>query len=148
MGNSYISIYVHAVFRTKNSAPFLGTEVCGRLYPYFGGVARDEKMKLLAVGGMADHVHLLLSLSANISMSGAMQALKTASSRWIHDTCPQLSVFGWQEGYGAFSVGFSQIDITKAYIARQAEHHQQRTFMDEYVAFLQKHDIPYDERSL
>ena len=148
MGNSYISLYVHAVFRTKDSQPFLRPDVREQLYPYLGGIARAGKMKSLAIGGVADHVHMLLSLPADVSVSSAMQTLKTASSRWIHETFPRLSVFAWQEGYGAFSIGVSQVDTTKAYIASQAEHHRQTTFMDEYKVFLEKHGIPYENQYL
>ncbi len=148
MENSYISLYIHAVFRTKNDEPFLNAEITEKLYPYFGGVARDEQMRLLAVGGMPNHIHMLLSFPATISASRAMQVLKTAGARWIHENFPLLPSFGWQEGYGAFSIGISQVEQTKAYIARQAEHHRKTTFHEEYVAFLKKNNLPYEERYL
>ena len=148
MSNSYISLYLHVVFRTKNNDPWLTADVCEKLYPYLGGIARDGKLKALAIGGVTDHIHLLLSLPADVSISQAMQLLKAASSRWIHETYPNLARFGWQEGYGAFSIGISQIDDTKAYIAGQVQHHKQKTFMDEYAAFLNKHGIAYENRYL
>lgn len=148
MGNTFIALYVHAVFRTKNSERVLSADVCDKLYPYMGGVVRDENMKLLAIGGTDDHVHVLLSLPADMAVSRVMQVIKASSSRWIHETFPHLSMFGWQEGYGAFSIGSSQIEATRAYIHNQAEHHRQRTFMDEYKAFLDKHGIAYEERYL
>ena len=103
-------------------------------------------MKALAIGGVEDHVHLLISLPANMSVSKAMQLIKGGSSKWIHDTFPDKGAFAWQEGYGAFTVGVSQIADTVAYINGQEEHHRMRTFKEEFVAFLEKHDVGYDER--
>ena len=148
MGNSYIAMHVHVVFRTKNREPWLAADVRETLYPYLGGVARDERLKLLAIGGTEDHVHMLLSLPAETAVSRMMQALKTAASRWIHETFPRLPGFAWQEGYGAFSVGVSQLEATKAYIHSQIEHHRETSFLDEYKTFLEKHGLAYEERYL
>ncbi|MFA5205983.1 MAG: IS200/IS605 family transposase [Lentisphaeria bacterium] len=148
MGNSYISLYIHAVFRTKNNAPFLSPSVQERMYPYFGGIAREHHMKLLEVGGIEDHVHPLLSLPPDLAVTKAMQILKGGSSKWIHTTVPSLLSFSWQEEYGAFSVGVSQISPTVSYIANQRNHHQNISFHYEFIAFLKKHNIPYDERYL
>ncbi len=103
-------------------------------------------MKALAIGGVEDHAHLLISLPAKMSISKAMQLIKGGSSKWIHDTFPDKEAFAWQEGYGAFTVGVSQIADTVAYINGQEEHHRKRTFKEEFVAFLKKHDVDYDER--
>ncbi len=148
MGNSYTSLYLHAVFRTKNNALFLSPSIQERMYPYLGGIAREHQMKLLEVGGIEDHVHLLLSLPADLAVAKAMQILKGGSSKWVHNAVPSLSSFGWQEGYGAFSIGISQLVPTTAYIANQKEHHRKMNFHGEFMAFLKKHDIPYDERYL
>ena len=111
-----------------------------------GGIARDNKMKALAVGGVDDHVHMLLSLPSTLPISKAMQLIKGGSSKWIHDVFPTRRDFAWQEGYGAFSIGISQIDDTKQYIANQHEHHRVKSFEEEFLAFLEKHGIEYDPR--
>ncbi len=105
-------------------------------------------MKTLAVGGAADHVHVLLSLPPTISVAKAMQLLKGNSFKWIRETFPRMRAFAWQEGYGAFSVGVSGVDATVAYIRNQAEHHRTRSFREEYVAMLKKHGFAYDESML
>jgi len=148
MSNSYISLYIHAVFRTKNNTPWIDASIKERLYSYLGGIAHDNHMKLLAAGGIADHVHILLSLPADMAISKALQTLKGGSSKWVHETFPQLPSFGWQEGYGAFSIGVSQIEATTTYIAHQEEHHRETNFHDEYVAFLRKHNLLFEEQYL
>src|SRR5438132_14429440 len=105
-------------------------------------------MKALTVGGVADHVHILISLPATISMAGAIQLLKGNSSKWVHETFPNPALFGWQEGYGAFSIGVSGIEATMRYIRDQVEHHRKRTFREELRTMLRKHGLSYDERML
>jgi REP element-mobilizing transposase RayT len=146
MGHTYTSQLLHCVFSTKNRLPLLSAEIRPRLHAYLGGVARENEMKALAVGGVEDHVHILLSLKATMPLSKAMQLIKGGSSLWMHETFPQITDFAWQEGYGAFSVGISQIDDTIAYIARQEEHHRKVSFQDEYRAILKRHGIEWDER--
>jgi REP element-mobilizing transposase RayT len=102
----------------------------------------------LAVGGTADHVHILVSLPGTLSVAKAVQLLKGNSSKWIHETFPKLADFTWQQGYGAFSIGISGVEKTAAYIRNQAEHHRKRTFHDEFAAMLRKHGLDYDERML
>lgn len=97
---------------------------------------------------MPDHVHLLASLSKELAVSDAMRIVKANSSGWIHDQFPDKRHFGWQAGYGAFSVSHSNLESVKQYIARQAEHHRVKTFQEEFVEFLKRHDIEYDERYL
>src|SRR6266480_676342 len=125
--HSYTSCLVHCVWSTKNREPCLSPDLRGRLSPYLGGIAKQNQMKTLAIGGVADHVHVLISLPATISVSKAMQLLKGNSSKWIHETFPELRSFAWQEGYGAFSISVSGIDETRAYIRDQEEHHRART---------------------
>ena len=117
-----------------------------RLWPYMGGIARENKVKALAIGGVEDHAHLLLSMPSTITISQAMQLIKGGSSRWVHETFPEHRGFEWQEGYGAFSIGISQAEETKRYIANQQEHHRVKTFEEEYIAILEKHGIEYDPR--
>jgi REP element-mobilizing transposase RayT len=103
-------------------------------------------MKALEIGGMEDHVHLLLSIPSTLSIANAMQLIKGGSSKWVHDTFPEHANFEWQEGYGAFTVGISQVPDTRTYIINQREHHRTKTFQEEYIAFLEKHGIEYDPR--
>ncbi len=111
-----------------------------------GGIARENKMKALAVGGTEDHVHILLVLPSTMSVAKAMQLIKGGSSKWISEAFSTLRNFSWQEGYGAFSISVSGIDDTVAYIKAQDKHHRRRTFEEEFLAFLKKHRITYDER--
>lgn len=121
-------------------------EIRERLWAYLGGIARENGMKALAVGGTDDHVHMLTALPSPLSVAKAIQLIKGGSSKWLHDTVPAMRTFAWQEGYGAFSIGVSGIADTVAYILEQERHHRTRTFDQEFVAFLKKHDIGYDER--
>ncbi len=105
-------------------------------------------MKALAIGAAVDHVHILISLPATLSVARALQLLKGNSSKWVHETFPNRARFGWQEGYGAFSIGVSGIEATKKYIRNQVEHHRKRTFREELRTMLRKHGLEYDERML
>jgi len=111
-----------------------------------GGIARDNRMRALAIGGIEDHVHMLLSLPSTMAISHAIQLIKGGSSLWAHETFRELGSFSWQEGYGAFTIGISQAPSTEEYIATQEEHHRKLSFKDEFRAFLKKHGIEYDER--
>jgi len=113
-----------------------------------GGIARKNDMKALAIGGIEDHVHLLLSLPSTLTIAKAIQQVKGASSKWVHETFREHEHFAWQEGYGAFSIGVSQVDRTIGYIESQAKHHRKTSFQEEFLAFLRKHGIRYDERYL
>jgi putative transposase len=146
--HSFSSSLHHCVFATKGREPWLTPEIRERLWPYLGGIARENGMKALAIGGVADHVHLLLSLPATISVSKAMQLIKGNSSKWIHETFPVLRQFSWQEGYGAFSIGISGVDETCVYIRNQEEHHCTRTYREEVITFLQRHGLHFDEELL
>lgn len=111
-----------------------------------GPGARGHGCRLTAAGGVADHVHLLVSIGRDTSIADLVRVLKAASSRWIHDTFPQLGGFAWQSGYGAFSVSLSQTGAVEEYLARQAEHHRAVTYQEEYRTFLTKHGLEWDER--
>lgn len=148
MSHSYISSLYHCVWSTKQRRPVISAPLRDRLWPYLGGIARTNGMKSLAVGGVEDHVHVLLSLPSTMNVAKALQLIKGGSSKWVHDTFPEHRDFGWQEGYGAFSIGISQVDATVSYIDRQTEHHQELSFQDEFIGFLQRHQIQYDPRYL
>src|SRR5437868_6814778 len=149
MPQSFACLHHHLVFSTKNRDPLMTREVQPRLFDYVGGILRSERCALVAAGGMPDHVHLLVSLDRRLSISEAIRIIKASSSRWEHETFPDsLSGFAWQAGYGAFAVSYSHLDRVKAYLSRQAEHHRRITFQEEFIAFLQRHGIEYDERYL
>ena len=116
--------------------------------PTSAAIARENKMKALAVGGIEDHVHLLVTIPSTLAIAKAVQLLKGNASKWLNETFPQMGWCGWQEGYGAFSLGVSGVEDTVAYIQRQAKNHQTRTFQEEFIAFLKKHGIDYDEATL
>ena len=146
MPQSFGSLHFHLVFSTKNREPMIDAEFQGRLYEYIGGILRAEKSVLLAAGGMPDHVHLLVSLSRELSIADTLRLVKANSSKWVHETFRDRGAFAWQTGYGAFSVSFSNLPDVKSYIARQAEHHRVRTFQDEFREFLRRHELEWDER--
>ena len=139
--HSFNSCLVHCVFATKERAPLLTPAIRERLWPYLGGIARENGVKMLAVGGVADHVHVLLSLPATLSVSKAMQLLKGNASKWLRETFPELRQqgFAWQEGFGAFSIGVSGVKDTIHYIQTQEEHHRKKGFREELEVFLKKH---------
>lgn len=145
MSHTYCCSLFHCVFSTKDRHKSISPDIQPGLGEYIGGIARKHGMKALVVGGMEDHVHILLSLPSSLPVAQAMREIKSASSRWMHETC-NLKNFEWQEGYGAFSIGSSQIGPTLAYIGRQREHHRKRDFQGEFIAFLKKHRDEYDPR--
>ena len=146
MSHSFTSQLLHCVFSTKARQRTITPDLSSRLWPYLGGIARENNMKALSIGGTEDHLHLLLSLPSTLSIAKAMQLIKGGSSKWIHDNFPAHHAFAWQEGYGAFSIGISDVKRTIAYIENQAEHHRRRDFKQEFLMFLKKHGIEYDER--
>lgn len=144
MSHTYVSNLMHCVFSTKERRNLISLDVQPELWAFLGGIARKNGFKALIVGGIENHVHLLLSLSANMPLSKAMQLIKGSSSRWMNEI--QSIDFAWQEGYGAFTVGISQQADTIAYIRSQPEHHRKRSFEEEFIAFLKKHNLEYDPR--
>ena len=146
MPQSLSSILIHLVFSTKNREPFIQPTIEKELHPYMAKIFRALKSPSLAIDGTADLVHILFSLSRVIKIADLVQEVKTESSKWIKTKGPEFKNFHWQNGYGAFSIGQSQVAILKRYIARQKVHHQRVTFQDEYRKFLKSYGIDYDER--
>jgi putative transposase len=141
MSHSYICCLIHVVFSTADRRPVIRQDALQRLHAYIGGIARKNEMAALAVGGVADHVHTLLSLSRTVAVAKAVQLLKAGSSKWLKESCQGLSGFAWQEGYAAFSVSTSQRDKVVDYILRQAEHHKRMSFAEEFSKLLRLHGI-------
>jgi putative transposase len=129
------------VFSTKQRRNIISPEIQPQLWSFLGGIARKNGFKALMVGGTENHAHILLSLPATVPLAKEMQLVKGASSHWMNEI---KTGFAWQEGYGAFTVGVSQKNETIAYIQRQAEHHRNRNYEEEFLAFLKKNGIEYD----
>lgn len=146
MPQSISYLLTHIVFSTKDLAPVLDATVRPALHAYLATVARNVDCECFRVGGVADHVHLAVRLSRTITMAQLIEKLKTSSSKWLKTQSPALAAFAWQRGYGAFSVGPSDLNALLHYIDTQEEHHKTRTFQDEYRAFLKKYGIEFDER--
>lgn len=119
-----------------------------RLWPFLGGIARQNKMKAIEVGGVEDHIHILLSIPATMAIAKAVQLIKGGSSKWVHETFPEHREFAWQIKYGAFSVSESRVKSVVEYIRSQPAHHRKMTFQEEFVALLKKHRVEYDEQYL
>jgi REP element-mobilizing transposase RayT len=141
-----VSLNVHLVFSTKNRHPFIDRELAPRLYGYVGGIVRNTGSALLAIGGVEDHVHLLVSLGRQTCIADLVRDVKSNSSGWVHETFPGREKFAWQAGYGAFGVSVSFLERVKAYIASQEKHHKKETFQDEFRKFLTRHRLEWDER--
>lgn len=148
MPQSFACLHLHLIFSTKHREPMLAAPVIPRLFEYVGGILRNNNCALIAANAMPDHIHLLVSLSRELSVSELLRLIKTNSSKWIHETFPDMTQFGWQNGYAAFVVSKSGLDAVNTYIANQQKHHEKKTFQQEYVEFLKAHDIAYDERYL
>jgi REP element-mobilizing transposase RayT len=145
MPHSYTRVLVHSVFSTKHRANSIEAEWQADLWAYISGIARTNRFQALAVGGMENHAHALLSLPGVMAVAKAVQLIKGGSSKWVHEQLGKRA-FEWQEGYGAFSIGQSQVHQTIDYIARQQEHHKTRSFEEEFLAILKKHGIDYDPK--
>jgi REP element-mobilizing transposase RayT len=146
--HSFVSCLIHCVWATKERRPLIKPEWQQRLWPYLGGIAREHKMRALVVGGVPDHVHVLLSVPSMLSVAKSIQLLKGNSSKWIHETFKEHRDFEWQEGYGAFSIGVSGVEDTRKYIEGQVEHHRKVTFKEELEVFLTRHRMGYTARDL
>jgi REP element-mobilizing transposase RayT len=146
MPQSLAKIYVHMIFSTKNREPLLDQDVRTELYSYLGGALNNLDCQPIEIGGTADHAHILCCLSKNLSLSRLIEEIKTSSSRWIKAKEPRLAQFHWQNGYGAFSVSQSHLNAVIPYIRQQEEHHRKVTFQEEFLEFLRKYRVPYDER--
>lgn len=147
MPQSLARILVHFVFSTKYRHPFLAEKnIRNEMHAYLGGVCKGLGCPVLIVGGVADHVHILSLLTRTLSVADVMGEIKRESSKWIKSKGQMLTKFAWQNGYGAFSVGQSEVERVRSYIAGQEEHHRKRTFQDEYRAFLEEYGVEYEER--
>src|SRR4051794_3368770 len=146
MAHSFSSVLVHLIFSTKDRAPLILPKVEKELHAYLGQCFQTLECPSLAINGTSDHLHVLFRLGRRQSVADVVEEAKTSSSKWMKSTAKELEKFYWQGGYGAFSIGESGVLAVKRYIERQKEHHRVRTYQEEFVAFLAKYRVPYDER--
>lgn len=146
MPQSLAKIYLHLVFGTKNRAPMLTNPVRDPLHRYVAAVLDNLGCRAVLIGSVEDHVHLLFELARTVSVSDVVEEVKKSSSKWLK-TQPGIGAgFAWQNGYGVFSVSVSNVSAVRDYVARQREHHQTRSFEDEFRLLLERHGVAYDER--
>jgi putative transposase len=147
MGQSLVKNYVHIVFSTKYRQPLITENIENKLWAYMSGICKEMQSPTLQIGGYNDHVHILCKLSQKVALMKVLEEVKGHSSKWIKTQDEQFENFYWQNGYGAFSVNPSQVEVVKSYILNQKIHHAQKmTFQEEYRALLKKYNIEYDER--
>ena len=147
MPSTHTSLHYHLIFSTKGRVASIEPSARARIHAYLGGVIRGIGAVALEVGGTADHVHLLVGLKPTHTLADVLRVLKGDSSKWIHEELG-LKDFAWQEGYGAFTVSKSDLDAVRGYVQDQEQHHQKRSFQEEYRALLERHGIELDERYL
>ena len=148
MGQSLVKQYSHIVFSTKHQQPLIIDQVEQELYKYIGGICKNLECYPVKIGGYKNHVHILCLLSKKIALMKLLEEVKSHSSKWVKTIDERMNNFYWQNGYGAFSVNPSQVDIVKTYIENQHAHHRKKTFKEEYLEFLNEYNIEYDERYL
>lgn len=148
MAGTLVNLLVHVVFATRFRRHLITPDIEPELHRYMAGIARQMGSPCVAINGMSDHIHMLLSLSKNQSLSVVVGQIKRGSSRWIKLRGEQWRDFRWQGGYGAFAVSESGRNTVIRYIARQKEHHARRTFTSEYTGLVERHNVDYDPRYL
>ena len=144
--STYTQIYIHIVFSVKERQKLINPAWKDELYKYICGIANAHEHKIYAIGGMPDHIHILISIKPSSAISDIVREIKANSSRWINEKNFIKGTFQWQEGYGAFSYAQSQLDTVISYINNQESHHATKTFREEYTELLQKFAIEYDEK--
>ena len=148
MSGTFSQIYIQIVFAVKGRACLIHSHFEERLYMYISGIVKSKGQKMFAINGTADHIHLFIGIKPSCCISDLVREIKKASNEFINQNNQHRFKFSWQEGYGAFSYGHSQIDVVVKYIMNQKEHHRKKSFKDEYVAFLRKFEIDFDEKFL
>lgn len=146
MPQSLSKIYIHLVFGTRNRARWLPDTIRDQLHRYVAGVLDNIGCQPLLINSVDDHMHLLFALGRTVTVSHVVEEAKTSSSKWLKTQPGVESGFAWQGGYGVFSVSASRVEAVREYVARQREHHEVRSFQDEFLALLEKHGVEYDKR--
>jgi len=144
MGHTFSNILNHIIFSTKDRQNMLSPEIRKSVYAYLCGIAKTEKCQIIKIGGIEDHIHILVLLKPSLSPSDFARKIKTNSSRWIHENYPKLKDFAWQPGFSCFSVSESAKNSVMKYIENQEEHHKRISFKDELKIFHEKNSINFD----
>ncbi|HJZ83154.1 MAG TPA: IS200/IS605 family transposase [Pyrinomonadaceae bacterium] len=146
MANTFSQIYIQTVFAVSERQSLIKPEFKEDLYKYITGIVRNQGQKLIAINGMADHVHILIGLKPAMALADLVREIKADSTSFVNEQQFVHGRFSWQESYGAFSYGHSQLDTIIRYIQNQERHHQRRSFKDEYMTLLRKFDIAFDDK--
>jgi putative transposase len=144
MAGTFSRLLYHVVFSTKSRLRFIDPNLCAELYPYIEGIVRNQGGWLLSLGGMPDHVHILLRLKPDRAVADLVRHVKGSSSKWVHEQNGLCPDFAWQSGYAVFSVSESREGVVRSYIEKQEEHHKRTSFEEEMVGLLRKHRIEFD----
>jgi putative transposase len=148
VASTLTNLLCHVIFSTKNREPIITSPIRKDLYAYIGGIVRGEGGILLEIGGIADHVHLVLRLKTEPSVATMVKIIKSKSSKWLNEQPKRPGRFEWQRGYAAFTVSSSQLARVRAYVRNQEEHHRRQTFREELLEMLKRHGVGYDEQYL
>lgn len=148
MANTYSQCFYHIVFSTKERARSIAPKIEQRIWAYIGGILKNHNMVAIQIGGIEDHIHVLILARPTNSPSQIAQLIKGESSKWIHEEFPQMKKFAWQDGYAVFTVSKSIVPKVVEYIKKQREHHSTKSFEDEYVELLKIHEVKYNEQCL
>jgi len=146
MANTFSQIYIQTVFAVSNRLSLIKPEFKEDLHKYITGIIRNQGQKLICINGMSDHLHILIGLKPSIALADLVRDIKAESSTYVNKNKWIRGRFSWQEGYGAFSYGHLQLDTIIRYIQNQEKHHRRRTFKEEYLAWLKKYEIPFEEK--
>ena len=146
MSQSFVQIYVHIVFHTKDNLKLIKEDFENDLHSYLGGILKNLKSIPLQIGGTSDHIHILCTLPKTMAPADLVEEIKKSSSKWIKTKDAHDKNFYWQDGYGGFSVSNSGVDAVRRYILSQKKHHEKVSFMDEYKNLLRAYEIPYEDR--
>jgi len=145
---SLSNVLIHVIFSTRDRVPVLNDTIRPELHAYLAATVRDVGCECYRAGGVSDHVHLAIRLSRTVTVAELIKELKACSSKWVKAQSPALAKFGWQRGYGVFSVGPSDLGALIRYIDAQEEHHRKVDFKEEFLAFLKKYGVEFDEEHL
>jgi REP element-mobilizing transposase RayT len=146
MANTYSQIYIQVVFAVAGRENAIRKEWRDELYKYITGIVKNNDQKLISIGGVEDHIHILLGIKPSIALSDLVRDIKANSSRHINEKKSTRGYFRWQEGFGAFSYSHSQLGNVIRYIQNQEEHHKKSSFKDEYLSYLKRYEIDFDEK--
>jgi REP element-mobilizing transposase RayT len=147
MGSTFYSLHYHVTFSTKLRRPIIQAEWSPRLHKYLGGIILGLDGQPCGIGGVADHVHILMGLKTTHCLADVMRELKKSATAWVHDEL-KIADFSWQEGYAAFTVSPSVVPQVQGYIAHQEEHHRKRSYREELKGLLDAAGIPYEDKYL